>query len=177
MLDLRQIRNAATNVAIAVACVAAAGGAVAQEGASAASRIYQQRTPDGRIVLTDRPVTGAVTQRTWQPAPEDAAAARQRRDEARLEALAVNERIERRVESERQRDHEFALAHMQLAQAQAKLDAERARAEAAAQAAAAFVPSFTLRPFPRPPRLPRPGPPRPRLPMQPVFGMFGAPTG
>jgi hypothetical protein len=177
MPDLRRIRRVATNVALAAAFFAAAGGAVAQEGRSANSQIYQQRTADGRIVLTDRPVAGAVTERTWQTAPEDAAAARQRREEARLEALAVNERIQRQIEAERQRDHELALARMELAEAEARLDAERARADAAAQRAVVFVPSFARRPFPHPPRVPRPGPPRPRLPIQPGFGMIGASPG
>src|SRR5712671_5552331 len=105
MPDPSRIRHAATKVALAAAFFAAAGGAIAQDGQSSESRVYQQRTADGRIVLTDRPVAGAVTQRTWQAAPTDAAAARQRREEARLEALAVNERVRRQIEAERQRDH------------------------------------------------------------------------
>jgi len=177
MPDPRRIRHVATNVALAAAFFAAAGGAVAQEANSADSQIFQQRMADGSIVLTDRPVAGAVTQRIWRAAPEDAAAARQRREESRLEALAVNERIQRLIEAERQRDQELALARMQLAEAEARLDAERARAAAAAQPSVVFVPSFAPRPFPRPPRIPRPGPPRPRLPIQPGFGMFGAPPG
>ncbi len=170
MPDPRRIRHVATNVALSAAFFAAAGGAIAQDGQSSESRVYQQRTADGRIVLTDRPVPGAVTQRTWQAATADAAAARQRREEARLEGLAVNERVQRQIEAERQRDHELALARMQLAEAEARLDAERARTEAAARTGVIFV----LRPFPRPPRVPRPWPSRPPLPMQPGFGMFGA---
>lgn len=177
MPDPRRIRQVATNVALAVAFFAAAGGAVAREGGSANIQVYQQRTEDGRIVLTDRPVAGAITQRTWKVAPEDAAAARQRREEGRLEALAVNERIQRQIEAERQRDHELALARMQLVEAEARLDAERAHVNAAAQQALVFVPSFARRPFPRPPRIPRPRPPQPRLPVQPSFGMFGASPG
>ena len=177
MLDPRRIRHTVTHVASAVAFLAAAGGAVAEEGNSGGLQVYQQRTADGQIVLTDRPIAGAVTQRTWQAAPEDAAAARQRREEARLAALAVNERIQRQIEAERQRDHELTLARLQRTEIEARFDAERARADAAARQAVVFVPSLSARPFPRPPRIPRPGLPRPRLPIQPGFGMFGAPSG
>ena len=52
-----------------------AGAAIAQETPGAAAQIYQQRTSDGRIVLSDRPLAGARTQRSWQFAREDAAAA------------------------------------------------------------------------------------------------------
>ena len=160
-----------TNMVLAVAFSAGGGVAAAQEGKSAVSQIYQQRTADGQILLTDRPVAGAVTQRTWQVVPEDAAAARQRREQARLEALAVGERVQRQIDAELLRDHELALARMRVAEAEARRDAERARADAAAQQAVVFVPSFVARPFPRPPRIPRPGPPRPRLPIQATPGM------
>ena len=160
---------------MAAAVFAAAAGAIAQEGNRADAQIYQQRTEDGRIVFTDRPVAGAVTQRTWQVAPEDAATAGMRREESRLEALAVNTRIQRWVEAQRQRDHELALVRMQLAEAEARLDAERTRAEAAVQPAVVFVRSFAPRQFLHPPRGPQTRPPRPRSPTQPGFGMFAAP--
>jgi hypothetical protein len=41
------------------ACVAAQGTPAAQDGEDAGGSIYQQRTADGRIVLTDRPLAGA----------------------------------------------------------------------------------------------------------------------
>ena len=167
MVDPKRIRDI---VAFAAALFAAAGGAVAQEGSSAESQIYQQRSADGRIILTDRPVAGAVTQRIWQAVREDAAVARQRREEARADALSVNERIQRQIEVELQRDHELALARLQLREAEARLDAERARADAAGQQAVVFVPSFQPRRFLRPPRIPRPGSPRPLLPIQPGLG-------
>src|SRR5881409_1937555 len=44
--------------------------------------VYQQRTADGRIVLTDRPLAGAATQRTWRLRPDDPGSALQRREEA-----------------------------------------------------------------------------------------------
>ena len=172
MLDDSPKRRATLNRALAAVCIAAASGAAAQERANSGSQIFQQRTPDGRTVLTDRPVAGAVTQRTWQTQAEDAVAARERREQARLEALAVSERLQRQIEIELQRDHEFALARLQLAKAEANLETERTRATAAAQSTP--LPVFVRRPIPRPPRIPRPGPPRPRLPVQPGFATIGA---
>jgi len=143
--------------------------ALAQEGSSAATQIYQQRTADGRIVLSDQPVAGAKTQRTWQFAPEDAAAAQQRRENARREAEAVSERIQRQLDREQQRDEQLALERVRIAQAQAQRDAERARYEAQRETVVVFVPRHAphlVRPFPPPPRLPRfprPGPPEPRM--------------
>ena len=46
-------------------------------------QIYQQRAADGRIVLTDRPSSTAVTERTWQVDREDTAAAQQRAQDVR----------------------------------------------------------------------------------------------
>ena len=63
--------HAAALAALAL-CVGAVD-ALAHEAGPADARIYQQRTADGRTLLTDRPVAGAVTQRTWQTTPEDAA--------------------------------------------------------------------------------------------------------
>ena len=178
MLDPKQIQHAVVSVAVAAAsCLAATSAVAAEESTRATLHVYQQRTADGRVVLTDRPVAGALTQRTWQVEPEDATV-RQRRQEARLEALEANERIQRRFEAQRQRDDELLLARLRLAEVEARLMAERAHAEAAAQAAAVtYVPTFAQRPFPRPPRFPRPGPPRPRLPMQPGLALMGAPSG
>ena len=121
-----------TDHGLAVLALAVLGGgvAVAQERAGAASQIYQQRTADGRIVLSDRPLPGAHMQRTWQFVPEDAAAAQQRRDIARRDAEAVSERIQRQLDREQQRAEELALERLRLAQAQAERAAERARYEA-----------------------------------------------
>ena len=167
----------ALTVAAAAVCLATASESVAQERAGGGSPIYQQRTPDGRIVLTDRPETGSMTQRTWQTHPDDADATRERREQARLESIAVHRRIQYQLDRERQRDHESALARLQLAKAEANLAAERVRAEAATQAVVVFVPSFARRPFPRPPHIPRPAPPRPRLSVQPSVAMVGAVAG
>jgi hypothetical protein len=155
----------ATLVALAAVLCAVEVGAVAQDAGPADARIYQQRTADGRTLLTDRPVAGAVTQRTWQTTPEDAAAAQQRREEARLEALAVNERIERQLAAER----ELALARLQRSEAETRLVAEQAYAEAVPTLV--YVPAFVRRPFPRRPHIPLPKPPRPRMPLHHGFGM------
>ena len=140
------------------------------------SQIFQQRTADGRIVLTDRPAAGAVTQRTWKMAPEDPVAALQRREQARAEVLAIDERIQRRIDADAQRDHELTLARMRAAGEQARLDAERARAanQDAAYFAPGYFPGFAQRPSHRPPHKPRPTPPRSR---HPVSGMFGSQPG
>jgi len=63
-------------------------------------QIYQQRAADGRIVLTDRPSSTAVTERTWQVDREDKEAAKQRAAEVRREADAVSERVQRRIEAQ-----------------------------------------------------------------------------
>jgi hypothetical protein len=63
-------------------------------------QIYQQRAADGRIVLTDRPSSSAVTERTWQVDREDKEAAKQRAADVRKEADAVSERIQRRIDAQ-----------------------------------------------------------------------------
>jgi hypothetical protein len=63
-------------------------------------QIYQQRAADGRIVLTDRPSSTAVTERTWPVEREDKAAAQQRAQDLRKEADAVSERVQRRIEAQ-----------------------------------------------------------------------------
>src|SRR5262245_10466892 len=63
-------------------------------------QIYQQRAADGRIVLTDRPSSTAVTERTWQVEREDKAAAAQRAQDLRKEADAVSERVQRRIDAQ-----------------------------------------------------------------------------
>jgi hypothetical protein len=167
----RPLGRGATLVALAAVLCAVEIGAVAQDAKPADARIYQQRTADGRTVLTDRPVAGAVTQRTWQTAPEDTDAARQRREEARLEALAVNERIQRQLEAER--EHGLALARLQRSEAETRLVAEQARADAAPTVV--YVPAFVRRPLPRRPHIPLPKPPRPRMPLHHGFGMDDVP--
>jgi len=67
------------------------------------AQVYLQRTSDGRVILTDRPLDGAKTERTWQVEREDAAAARARSDYVHREAEAVAERIARRLEMDEMR--------------------------------------------------------------------------
>jgi outer membrane PBP1 activator LpoA protein len=136
----------------------AAASAVAQTDAPRDLHVYQQRTSDGRIVLTDRPTSDAVTERSWQIAPEDPDLALQRRDDARRDAQALSERLQRRLDHEAQRDHELTLARIRLAEVQARAAAEQARAQAEAEPPVLLV--WRL-PHPRPPRFPRP--PHPRL--------------
>jgi hypothetical protein len=57
-----------------IACALIAGNASASMPTDGATLIVQQRTEDGRILLTDRPVPGAVTLRSWTaPAPSPTA--------------------------------------------------------------------------------------------------------
>jgi hypothetical protein len=183
--DLASVANSAARFAGGAACLALVFAAHASMAAVVddasleappspqASQIYQQRTADGRVVLTDRPAAGAVTQRTWKMIPEDPVAALQRREQSRAEVLAIDERIQRRIDADAQRDHELTLARMRAAGEQTRLDAELARA--ANQDSAYFAPGyFAQRPFRHPPRNPRPAPPRSR---HPVFGMFGSQPG
>ncbi len=57
---------------------------------SASTQILQQRTADGRLLLTDRPAPGAKTERSWQVEREDPAAARQRAIDVKAEANLVS---------------------------------------------------------------------------------------
>lgn len=106
-----------------------------QAGEPAATRsIYQQRLPDGRILLTDRPGAGTPVQRTWtvpvEP-PLDAQAqaeAQARRAASQAEAEAVNERIRQSLERQRQLETELEIERLRREQAAATLAAERERA-------------------------------------------------
>jgi hypothetical protein len=105
--------------------VSAAIGAAAASAASAApatTEIVQQRLSDGRILLTDRPVRGATTERSWQLPVEDPAAARQRAREVSAEAQLVSERIQRMLDQERRADEESARTQV------ARMEMERQRA-------------------------------------------------
>lgn len=80
--------------------------AAPQAGAAASTEVVQQRLSDGRILLTDRPVQGATTERSWQVTNDDPAAARQRATDVRTEAQQVSERIQRTLDQERRADME-----------------------------------------------------------------------
>ena len=91
---------------LAVLAVALAGAFPLLAGAEAAAttKIVQQRTSDGRILLTDRPVAGATTERSWQVDSEDPVAARRRALDVKAEANLVSERIQRSIEHQRRAD-------------------------------------------------------------------------
>jgi hypothetical protein len=154
--------------ALLAAIAVCAAPALAQDSATAAPQIYQQRTADGRVVLTDRPLDGAQTQRTWAVWHEDPGAARERSEKLRLEAQAVSERIQRRIDLQEQRADQIELDRLRLSLAEARRDAEIAR-EAVLDTpvvllprAARRLPSLRpLRPTMRPVHL-RPGWMRPR---------------
>jgi len=70
------------------------------------TRIFQQRTPDGSILLTDQPSPGAKTERSWQVTAPDRAAERQRAIDVKAEANLVSERIQRSIDHQRRADDE-----------------------------------------------------------------------
>jgi hypothetical protein len=58
------------------AAMAAAASDAPSTAAPSTIKILQQRTADGRTLLTNRPDPGATTQRTWEIEPQPAAPAR-----------------------------------------------------------------------------------------------------
>jgi hypothetical protein len=95
-------------LALLVSAVIGAATASAATAGAATTEIVQQRLSDGRILLTDRPVRGATTERTWQLPAEDPAAARQRALDVSAEAQIVSERIQRLLDQQRRADEESA---------------------------------------------------------------------
>ena len=165
-----------TSTARLLTLVLAAGGAMGAAGAEEApartAQIYQQRTADGRTVLSDRPVAGARLQRTWSIEAEDPVAARLRGEKVRLEARAVSERIQRQLDSDRQRADTLEAARLRVALAEAQREAERARQEA--RETAVYLPPGW---GPRNPQV-RPVRPWPRhAPVQPAPGPRWPPVG
>ena len=161
-------------VLLAALTVAALPALAAQDAAvpAAGIHIYQQRLADGRVVLTDRPVDGAQTQRTWQIAREDPDAARQRSEQVRLEAQAVSERVQRRIDQQQVLAENADLARLRLNLAEARRDAELAR-DSADNAPVLFLPqAFARAPHARsqrPGMRPRPGHPRSNRPPRDGF--------
>lgn len=90
----------------AIALLAVAGAAPSLTAAETTTKILQQRTPDGSILLTDRPSAGARTERSWQVNVEDPVAARRRALDVKAEANLVSERIQRTIEHQRRADLE-----------------------------------------------------------------------
>ena len=98
---------------------------LAAASASGATEVVQQRLSDGRILLTDHPVRGATTERSWQMTSEDPVAARQRAADVRAEAKEVSERIQRTLDAERRADmqrEQTRLAALAMAQQQQRDD-------------------------------------------------------
>lgn len=101
----------------ALALLAVAGSLPSLAAAEATTKILQQRTPDGSILLTDQPSPGAKTERSWHVSAQDRAAERQRAIDVKAEANLVSERIQRSIESRRRADDEslrLRLAYLQL---------------------------------------------------------------
>jgi hypothetical protein len=95
--------------------------------AAGTTQVVQQRLSDGRILLTDRPVRGATTERSWDVQVDDPAAARQRAAAVSAEAAQVSERIQRMIEQDRRADIErerTRLAALAMAQQQQQRDDE-----------------------------------------------------
>jgi hypothetical protein len=99
---------------------------VAAASALPARTIYQQRRPDGSIVLSDRPATGNKTERQWTVEAEDPATANARRDASRAESERVTERIQRSLDQQAERD---AALESQRLKTQQAADERRAREE------------------------------------------------
>ena len=101
----------------ALALLTVAGLLPGLAAAEATTKILQQRTPDGSILLTDQPSPGAKTERSWQVSAPDRAAERQRAIDVKAEANLVSERIQRSIDSQRRADDEaqrMRLAYLQL---------------------------------------------------------------
>ena len=101
----------------ALALVALAGSLPSLAAAEATTKILQQRTPDGSILLTDQPSPGAKTERSWRVTAQDKAAERQRAIDVKAEANLVSERIQRSLDSQRRADEEsqrMRLASLQI---------------------------------------------------------------
>lgn len=135
-----------TLLGLAAAVLLSPGGAIAAEPSSArpqgaviGDQIYQQRLPDGRVVLTDRPMEGAPVQRMWGVMREDPVAASRRSEQVRQEAQAVSERIERRIEGQQRQLEQSEADRLRLRLAEARREAEAQR-QASARTAVVYVP-------------------------------------
>jgi hypothetical protein len=102
---------------IAALALVAVASSLPSLAAAETTKILQQRTPDGSILLTDQPSPGAKTERSWQVTGQDRAAERQRAIDVKAEANLVSERIQRSIDSQRRADDEaqrMRLAYLQL---------------------------------------------------------------
>jgi hypothetical protein len=131
-------------------------GATPAGQAQPSQEILRQRLPDGSVVFTDRPQSGAKTEKRWNFESEDPAAAAARRAELRSESATVSERIARQQADERERELQAELVRSRAAQAAAEREAALARAEAANRPSYVTAPVFW--PWPVRPPLPHPVP-------------------
>ena len=101
---------------IAAFALVAVASSLPSLAAAETTKILQQRTPDGSILLTDQPSPGAKTERSWQVTGQDRAAERQRAIDVKAEANLVSERIQRSIDSQRRADDEarMRLAYLQM---------------------------------------------------------------
>jgi hypothetical protein len=116
------MKTAVTLASLVIAAFVAAPAMAAADGGS--TQVLLQRTPDGRVILTDRPLEGATTQRTWQVPREDATAARERSERVRAEADAVSERISKRLLAEEEIAARRELERMRLAAVDTRREAD-----------------------------------------------------
>ena len=102
--------------AIALACAAAAP----------AQTIFKYRTPDGRIVYSDKPVAGATLEEEFERAPvPDPAAASAQEQAARARARDVNERAAERTRALDAISEEINAATVALERGRQALEAGR----------------------------------------------------
>ena len=116
---MRQIASSLASLAVLSLLAAAAP--------AGSTEVVQQRLSDGRILLTDHPVRGATTERSWNVQVDDPAAARQRAAAVSAEANQVSERIQRMLDQDRRADMERErnrLAALAMAQQQEQRDDE-----------------------------------------------------
>ncbi len=106
--------------ALALLAIAGTVPTLAAAETQATTKIVQQRTADGSILLTDRPAAGAKTERSWQVNVEDPVAARRRALDVKAEANLISERIQRSIEQQRRADLDAERLRV------ARLDVERA---------------------------------------------------
>jgi|KBSMisStaDraftv2_1062788.scaffolds.fasta_scaffold1061819_1 hypothetical protein len=125
-------------LALLVSALTGAATASAATSGPATTEIVQQRLSDGRILLTDRPVRGATTERSWQLPVEDPAAARQRALDVSAEAQMVSERIQRLLDQQRRAAEESA--RTQIARMEMERQRERAFDDQAFTYGVAYAP-------------------------------------
>jgi hypothetical protein len=93
---------------------------------AAAQQIFKSRTPDGRIVFSDRPQPGATVIEQYEALPPpDPAAAAARQAALREQAKAASERAAERVQALDAVTKEIQAATAALERARARLEAER----------------------------------------------------